>query len=224
MGDKIRVHVTDDHTLFRCGLKAFIEQESDLAVVGETGSGDETLDALDTTRPDVLLLDINMPGLPAADVVTRALAKRPELGVLILTIHDEEHYLREFLRLGARGYMVKTSTGTALVDAIRKVAAGEQYVDSVMSRYLIQNYIGKKAPSRAGLDLLTGREREVCTYLASGYTNAEVAEALNISKRTVETHRAAIMSKMGLRTRAELVQFALESGLWSRPVRPNAHH
>lgn len=213
----IRVHITDDHAVFRCGLKAFIDQQSDMKVVSESGSADETLAAVESTRPDVLVLDINMPGMSAADLTQKLLAKHPRLAILVLTIHDEEHYLREFLRLGAKGFMVKTSTGTELIEAIRRVARAEEYVDPVMSRYLIHNYIGRRRHPKEGVELLTGREREICAYLASGFTNAEVADALNISKRTVETHRAAIMSKVGLKSRAELVQFAMENGLWPGP-------
>jgi two-component system response regulator NreC len=215
----IKVHITDDHGVFRAGLRAFIEQEPDIEVVSEASSGEETLAEVERSRPSVVVLDINMPGLPAATVAKRLLDQNPRLAILVLTIHDEEHYLREFLRLGAKGFMVKTSTGTELIQAIRKVANGEQYVDPAMARYLIANYIGRTPHARDGVEALTGREREVCSYLVAGYTNAEVADALSISKRTVETHRAAIMAKIGLRSRAELVQFALENGLWSVPER-----
>ena len=209
----IRIHVTDDHAIFRCGLKAFIEKEPDMSVVSEAANADETLTRVRESKPEVLILDINIPGKPAAALARDLLAGHPELALLVLTIHDEEHYLREFLRLGARGFMVKTSTGNELIEAIRKVHRGDRYVDPALSHYLISNYIGGQRGPKVGLDLLTDREREVCQYLASGFTNAEVADALSISKRTVETHRASIMSKIGLRSRAELVHFALENGL-----------
>jgi two-component system response regulator NreC len=214
----IRVHITDDHAVFRHGLRAFIEKESDLLVVGESADGASTIATLPTTQPDVLILDINMAGTPAAAVARELLERHPRLGILVLTIHDEEHYLREFLRIGARGFMVKTSTGSELIEAIRKIHRGGQYVDPSMSHHLIANYIGRQQRPKEGLDLLTGREREICSYLAAGYTNAEVADALGISKRTVETHRAAIMSKVGLKSRAQLVQFALENNLSLSPA------
>ncbi len=210
----IRIHITDDHAVFRCGLKAFIEKQSDLQVVSEATDANETLDRIREGKPDVAILDINIPGRSASNLAQSLLEEQPKLALLILTIHDEEHYLREFLRIGARGFMVKTSTGNDLIEAIRKVHRGEQYVDPQLSHYLIANYIGRPRKSKAGAELLTGREREICQYLASGHTNAEVADALSISKRTVETHRAAIMSKLGLRSRAELVHFAMENGLW----------
>ena len=210
----IRIHITDDHAVFRCGLKAFIEKESGLSVVSEATDANETLLRVRESSPDVVILDINIPGRSAASLTQTLLEEFPKLAILILTIHDEEHYFREFLRLGARGFMVKTSTGSELIEAIRRVHRGEQYIDPQLSHYLISNYIGRPRKSKVGVELLTGREREICQHLASGHTNAEVAEALSISKRTVEAHRAAIMSKIGLKSRAELVHFAMENGLW----------
>lgn len=210
----IRIHLTDDHAVFRCGLKAFIEKEPDLLVVSEAADGDETLTAARASRPDVVVLDINLPKSSASAVAKDLISEFPRIALLMLTIHDEEHYLREYLRIGAKGFMLKTSTGDELIDAIRKVYRGEQYVDPALAHYLIANYIGRPKETKAGISLLTGREREICSYLASGYTNAEVADTLNISKRTVETHRAAIMAKVGLKSRAELVHFAMENGLW----------
>jgi DNA-binding NarL/FixJ family response regulator len=209
----IRIHVTDDHAVFRSGLKAFIEKEADMAVVSEAADADDTLAKVRESKPDVVILDINIPGRTASSLARDLLAEQPRLALLMLTIHDEEHYLRQFLRLGARGFMVKTSTGNELIQAIRKIHLGEQYVDPALSQYLIANYVGRPKGPKGGIDLLTGREREVCQYLASGFTNAEIGQALSISKRTVETHRASIMSKVGLKSRAELVHFANENGL-----------
>lgn len=211
---QIRIHVTGDQAILRCGLKAFIETEADLIVVSEATDAEETLVCVRESKPDVAILDINTPSRSASSLTQILLQENPRLALLILTVHDEEHYLREFLRLGARGFMVKTSTGPELIQAIRKINRGEQYVDSQLSRYLIANYIGRPSKGKVGIELLTGREREICQHLASGQTNAEVAETLNISKRTVETHRAAIMAKIGLKSRAELVNFAMENGLW----------
>jgi two-component system response regulator NreC len=216
----IRIHVTDDHAVFRAGLKAFIGKEADMDVVSEAADAEETLVKVRESRPDVAILDINIPGRSASALARDLLAEHPDLALLMLTIHDEEHYLRQFLRLGVRGFMIKTSTGTDLVQAVRKVYQGEQYVDPVLSHYLIANYVGRAKGPKVAADLLTGREREVCQYLASGLTNAEIAQMLSISKRTVETHRAAIMSKIGLKSRAELVHFAMENGLLRSPVGP----
>ena len=213
MSGAIRIHIADDHAVFRCGLRSFIEKHRDLQVVGETADVDSTLGAVSASKPDILILDINMPGTSAATLVKELGRICPSVAVIVLTIHDEERYLREFLQLGAKGFLVKTSTGDELITAIRKVARGEQYVDQVLAPHLIARYIARASGADAGPELLTEREREVCGYLALGYTNAETAAALSISKRTVETHRAAIMAKTGLRTRAAIVKFAIEHGL-----------
>jgi two-component system, NarL family, response regulator NreC len=213
MSGPIRIHITDDHAVFRCGLRSFIEKHGDLQVVGETANADAALAAILASKPDILILDINMPGMSAANLVKELGKRCPSVGIIVLTIHDEERYLREFLKLGARGFLVKTSTGDELVSAIKKVARGEQYVDPVLAPHLIARYVGRTAAAGAGPELLTDREREVCGYLALGYTNAEVAAALSISKRTVETHRASIMAKTGLHTRAAIVRFAIEHDL-----------
>jgi two-component system, NarL family, response regulator NreC len=199
--------------VFRVGLRSFIEKQPGLEVVGESADGASTLDAVAVTKPEVLILDINMPGMSAAALVKELGRRHPSIAVIILTIHDEEHYLREFLQLGVKGFLVKTSTGDELIKAIKKVSRGEQHVDPALAPYLIARYVGRTAGPGARPELLTDREREVCGYLALGYTNAEVASALAISKRTVETHRASIMSKTGLRTRAAIVKFAIEHGL-----------
>lgn len=214
MGERTRIHITDDHGVFRSGVKALVEREPDMLVVSEAADSDATLDAVRREQPDVVILDINIPGMGASNVARAVLELSPRSAVLVLTFHDEEHYLREFLRLGARGFMLKTSTGDALIDAIRKVRQGEEYIDPALAKHLVASYVGRPKRTKDRADLLTAREREVCSYLAAGYTNVEVADALAISKRTVETHRAAIMSKVGLRSRADLVQFALDHGLW----------
>jgi two-component system response regulator NreC len=216
MTTPIRVHLTDDHAVFRCGLRAFIEKTPDLVVVGETSDAASTLSAVEDSRPNVLVLDVNMPGMPATELARQLGARHPELALLVLTIHSEEYYLRGFLEIGAKGFMVKTSTGEQLIHAIHTVHRGELYVDPTLSHYLVAKYIGRSIKSPDGADLLTERERQVCAYLALGYTNAEVGTELCISRRTVETHRAAIMGKTGIHTRAEIVRFALEHGLVPR--------
>jgi two-component system response regulator NreC len=209
----IKIHLADDHAVFRSGLKALVEKEEDLIVVGETGNSFDTLKWFTEHVADVLVLDINMPGPPTSEVARELRANHPKTAVLVLTIHSEEYYLREFLKLGAKGFMVKTSTGTELIQAVRTVYRGKTYIDPTMSKYLVSNYVGRPVKTGGRLDVLTKREQEVCTYLSMGHTNSEVAEALSISKRTVETHRATIMTKLELKSRAELVRFALENGL-----------
>jgi two-component system response regulator NreC len=209
----VRIHIADDHAMFRSGVIALIEKESDMEVVGETGNVFDTLRWLEDNEADVLILDINMPGPPTSTVVTEITERNSDVNVLVLTIHDEEYYLREFFKLGAKGFMVKTSTGAELIQAIRSVCQGHEYIDPAMSKYMISNYLGRSLRPRDRVEALTRREQEVCTLLALGYTNAETADALSISKRTVETHRASIMSKLELKSRAELVRFAMENRL-----------
>ncbi len=210
-----RIHIADDHTMFRAGLQALLQECADIEIVGETGDGSETLEWLEGNDTDVLLLDINMPGMSGADVA-RELANRDDgPRILVLTMHDDEHYLREFLELGCRGFILKSSAGEELLRAIRMVDEGQSYVDPAMSKYLLSSYVGGDAGEESPADVLTKREQEVCQFLAMGHTNEEVAGALCISRRTVEAHRAAIMSKLGISSRAELVRFAVENGLFS---------
>ena len=210
----IRILIADDHAVFRSGLRALLERESDFEVTGETESGTDTLRALDKLPVDVLILDISMPGLSGPRAAEEILHKRPSLAIVVLTMHEDEYYLQEMLRIGCRGYVLKKSTGTEVVHAIRAAFRGDSYIDPAMASLVISPYIGitsSRSPSRLGT--LTPREQEVCRLLAYGFTNAEVAERLFISDRTVETHRTNIMGKLDLKNRAELVRFAIDNGL-----------
>lgn len=211
----IRILIADDHAVFRSGLKALLEKEDDLEVIGETGDGFSTIEAATKQEVDVLLLDITMPGLSGPKVAEAVLRERPHLAIVVLTMHEDEYYLQELFKIGVRAFVLKKSTGTDLLQAIRAACRGEQYVDPALAGHLVSSYIGrqnaKKAKGRQ--DLLTPREQEVCTLLAYGHTNAEIAQKLSISERTVETHRTHLMGKLGLRSRAELVRFAIDNGL-----------
>lgn len=217
MTASIRIHLADDHPVFRSGLRELLAKEDDLRVIGESSNAADALAKVRELAPDVLVLDIHMPGLPAAELVREVVQAELPTRVLVLTMHNEERYLREFLKVGARGFVVKSSPGAQVVAAIRKVNAGEEYVDPQLAHFLISSYIGRTSENPHTVEVLTAREREVCVYLASGHTNAEVASELGISRRTVETHRSAIMAKLDLKSRAELVQFAIETGVWSGP-------
>ena len=211
----IRILIADDHAIFRSGLKALLEKEIDFEVIAETGEGFETVRAIASNDIDVLLLDINMPGLPGPKIAEAALQGKPRLAIVVLTMHEDEYYLQEFLKIGARAFVLKKSTGTELIQAIRAAHRGERYVDSSMMGHVISSYVGGRREELRGgrLDLLTQREQDVCGLLAYGHTNVEVAEQLSISERTVETHRANIMAKLGLGSRAEMVRFAIDNGL-----------
>lgn len=211
----IRILIADDHAVFRNGLKVLLEKEPDLKVVGETGNGFDTVRAVHETELDLLLLDVAMPGLPGSKVAETVLKEKPNLAIVVLTMHEDEYYLQEFFRLGVRAYVLKKSTGTDVVQAIRAAIKGEQYIDPALAGLVISSYVGRpqKKPKTDRLDLMTPREIEVLTLLAYGHTNAEIAEKLCISERTVETHRTNIMAKLEFKSRAELVRFAIDNGM-----------
>ncbi len=210
----IRILIADDHAIFRSGLKALLEKESDLEVVAEAGDGLAAIEAVDRYEFDVMLLDLSMPKLPGARVAEIALKKKPHLAIVVLTMHEDQYYMQELFKIGARAYVLKQSTGTELIQAIRVAHRGEQFIDPALVGHVISTYVGhtpsKKVERR--LDLLTPREQEVCTLLALGHTNVEIAEKLFISERTVQTHRTNLLSKLDLKSRAELVRFAIDHG------------
>ena len=211
----IRVFIADDHAVFRSGLRALLEKEPDIEVVGETGNGFDTIRGVIETNLDVLILDVTMPGLPGPKVAKAVLQEKPQLAIVVLTMHEDEYYLQELFRLGVRAYVLKKSTSTDVVQAIRAACKGEQYIDPALAGLVISSYVGRqpKKPKTDRLDLMTPRELEVLTLLAYGHTNAEIAEKLCISERTVESHRNSIMSKLELKSRAELVRFAIENDM-----------
>jgi two-component system response regulator NreC len=211
----IRILIADDHAVFRSGLRALLEKETDMEVVGETGEGFATIRAVEETDIDVLILDITMPGLPGTKVAETVLKKKPGLIIVVLTMHEDEYYLQELFRLGVRAYVLKKSTGTDVVQAIRAARKGNEYIDPALANLVISTFVGRQPKkTKAGrLDVTTPREQEVLTLLAYGHTNAEIADKLCISERTVETHRTNIMTKLELKSRAELVRFAIDNGL-----------
>ena len=210
----IRVLIADDHAVFRSGLRALLEKEPDIEVVAETGDGFATIEAACREDVDVLLLDISMPKLPGPRVAEAVLKKRPHLAIVVLTMHEDEYYLQELFKIGARAFILKKSTGTELLQAVRAASRGEQFVDPALAKYVISSYVGKNSGKKMGrLDVLTPREKEICTFLAYGHTNGEIAQKLFLSERTVETHRTNLMGKLDLKSRAELVRFAIDNGL-----------
>ncbi len=213
----IRILLADDHALFRSGLKALLAQEPDFEILGEAATGPETVKMVEEHEADVLILDLSMPGgMAGAQVAEQVLQRRPDMGVIILTMHEDEYYLKQLLRIGAKAFLLKKSDSEEMVQAIRAVSRGNVYVDPSLTHLLVPSFVGGATPKkkRPGmLGLLTKREVEVCRELALGHTNVEVGERLFISERTVETHRTNIMNKLELKNRAELVRFAIEHGL-----------
>lgn len=210
----IRVMLADDHEVFRDGLKELLESESDFEVVLEAEDGFEVMEKFSASKVDVLVLDISMPGPASTELAEDILKEKERFPILVLTMHDEDYYLREFIEIGVNGYLTKKSAGEHVKEAIRKVSKGKQYIDPELAGHLVGAPRGRPRDSGEGrLDQLTDRQTEVCKYLALGHTNGEVADQLNISPRTVESHRSEIMSKLGFESRADIVRFALDHEL-----------
>jgi DNA-binding NarL/FixJ family response regulator len=209
----VRVLIVDDHAVVRAGLRLLIEAEADLEPVGEAGNARDAIFESRSTKPDVILLDIVMPDGSGIDVIPQLLHERPETKVLVLSMQDDPHYVRQAFSSGARGYVLKEAADTEVVAAIREVARGGRYVNPELGARLVS--AESEAERRAEEDPLSDREREVLRLLALGHTNQEIAKQLYLSVRTAETHRAHIMQKLHLTSRAELVRYALAQGLLS---------
>ncbi|MGH2972407.1 MAG: response regulator [Gaiellaceae bacterium] len=206
-----RILVVDDHAVVRKGLRLVLEAEDDLEPVGEAGNARDAVFQARALKPDVILLDVVMPERSGLDVLPQLLHEHPEVKVLILSMQDDPQYVRQAFAAGASGYVLKEAADTDVVTAIREVAAGGRYVHPELGARLIA--ADAEAARRAAEDPLSEREGEVLRLLALGHTNQEIAKKLYISVRTAETHRAHIMQKLGLQTRAELVSYALSHGL-----------
>lgn len=208
-----KVLIADDHTLVRTGLRALLLSEPTLQLVGEATGGYEAIEMVADLRPDVLVLDLSMPDLDGIAVTRQLKPSYPDLKILILTLHEDEALLREAIKSGASGYILKRAAEAELISAIQIVMRGDMYVDPSMLRSLIEE---KPSPTNArheSVEPLTPRETEVLKLIVQGYTNRQVGEELNISIRTVEGHRANLSGKLGLRSRVELVRYAREHGL-----------
>jgi two-component system response regulator NreC len=207
----VRVLIVDDHAVVRAGLKLLLEAEDDLDPVGEAGTARDAVFQARTLKPDVILLDVVMPDQSGLDVLPKLIHEQPETKVLILSMQDDPQYVRQAFAAGASGYVLKEAADTEVVAAIREVARGGRYVNPELGARLV--FAETEAVRRAEADPLSDREREVLRLLALGHTNQEIAKQLYISVRTAETHRAHIMQKLQLRSRAELVRHALAQGL-----------
>lgn len=212
---KIRVLLADDHPVVRVGLSALLESESDMAVVGQAGTGLQAVALTQELRPDVVVMDISMPEMDGLEATRRIRATCPESHVLILTVHAQERYLFPVLRAGAAGYVLKSTVDTELVNAIRTVAQGEAFLYPSATRMVLEDYLVRLQAGDEGdaYEQLSDREREVLRWIALGYTAGEIAEKLVISPKSVETYRTRIMQKLNLHGRAALVQYALSRGL-----------
>jgi two-component system, NarL family, response regulator NreC len=207
----IRVLIVDDHAVVRTGLRRVLDAEDDIETVGEAADADRAVFEAIETKPDIVLLDVMMPGKSGIEGLPALLQAAPDARVLILSMQDDPRYVREAFDAGASGYVLKEAADTEVVDAVRAVASGDRYVHPSLGARLVAADADERR--RAAADPLSDREREVLRLLALGHTNQEIAKMLFISVRTAETHRAHIMRKLGISSRAELVRYALAEGL-----------
>jgi two-component system response regulator NreC len=208
-----RILIADDHGVIRAGLRALLAGYSDLNVVGEASDGSEVLGKAIELKPDIVLMDLSMPNMGGIDATRLLVQREPNVRILILTVHEDESLLKEVIRAGASGYVVKRAAQEDLIHAIRVVARGDLYVHPTMTRALFTEPSLASAPKVSEIETLTMREIDVLQLLAKGHTNRQIAEQLNLSPRTVEGHRANLSSKLGLHSRVELVEYAEKHGL-----------
>lgn len=214
----IRILLADDHTVLRAGLKALLNAEPDMKVIGEAGDGDSCVRRVAALRPDVLLLDINMPGRNGLEALAQVRKIAPETRVLVLTMHDDAGYLRQALASGGVGYVLKQAAGEELLTAIRAVHGGGVYLHPQHTKLLLEDSLDQRNREKAPLlsaketryRSLSEREAEVFRLVALGHRNREIAEMLSLSVKTVETYKSRLKQKLGLRSRAGLVKYALE--------------
>jgi two-component system, NarL family, response regulator NreC len=207
----VRILIVDDHAVVRAGLRLLVDAEEDLEAVGEAGSGRDAVFQARALKPDVILLDVVMPDQSGLDVLPTLLHEHPDTKVLVLSMQDDPQYVRQAFAAGASGYVLKEAADSEVVSAIRDVAGGGSYVHPTLGARLVAAEAA--AARKADEDPLSDREREVLRLLALGHTNQEISKQLYISVRTAETHRAHIMQKLRLTSRAELVRYAIDQGL-----------
>ncbi len=213
MPKAISVLLVDDHAMFRAGIKALLEAEGRVEVIGEASSGDEAVDLVRQLKPDVVVMDLSMPDSNGLEATRRIAALGLDTNVLVLTVHAEEEYLVPVVDAGASGYLTKTSADTDLLEAIRVVARGQVFLPPTATTLLLKRYKAAESDDDAGLHDLSTREQEVLALTAEGFSSREIGKKLFISPKTVDTYRSRIMDKLGLSHRSELVRFALRVGL-----------
>jgi DNA-binding NarL/FixJ family response regulator len=210
----IRVAIVDDHDLVREGIRALLEQDPQLEIVGETGDGQEAIKLAERVKPDVMLMDVYLPGGIGGLEATEAIAASvPEVKVIILTQYENREYIRRALRIGARGYLLKRSLAAQLKDAIRAVHQGQKYLHPAIAGEVVDLVTTGRALDEDEYDRLTPREKQVFKLLAEGKTSRDIAKYLTISLKTAMTHRANLMQKLNMHSRAEIIKYALRKGL-----------
>lgn len=213
-----RVLIADDHTIVRQGLRKLLENEDGIEVAGEAADGRDAVAKAVELSPQVVLMDLSMPGLNGLEAIRQIVKRAPKSRILVLSMHKNDAYVLQALRSGAAGYLLKDSAAEEIVSALRAVGRGESYLSPAISKLVIEDYLRMNSGAAAGggrslYEMLTAREREIFQLLAEGLKNHEVAERLHVSVKTVETHRAHIMEKLNLNNIAELVKYAIEIGV-----------
>lgn len=210
MKRKIRILLADDHKMVRQGFRLILSSQDDMEIVGEAGNGVETVELAKALKPDVVVMDVMMPGLNGIEATRRIRQASPQIRVLALSVHRDSVYVREIIRAGAEGYLLKESADTDLLAAVRAVAEGNSYLSPEVAGAVLKDY---RKHATNPLDLLSAREREILQLIAEGRTNKEIAARLNLSVYTVDGHRTRIMEKLDLHSVGELVRFAVRNGL-----------
>ena len=210
---RIRLLLVDDHQIVRAGLKMLFSAEPDMEIAGEVDSGAAAVEAVERLQPDVVIMDLAMPGMSGIEATRRIKERAPQVAVLALTMHEDEQYFFEMLNAGASGYIPKRAAPDDLVAAIRAVRQGNVFLHATLARFLMHEVERRRESGAAQADALTARELEVLTLIAEGQTSREIAQQLVLSPKTVDRHRENIMAKLNLHSRAELVRYAIERGL-----------
>ena len=208
-----RVLIADDHAIVRAGLRALLVEEAEFDLVGEAVGGYDAIELVEKTIPDVLILDLSMPDMDGISVTRKIKVQFPDLKILILTLHEDEALLKEAIKAGAAGYVLKRAAEAELISAIRTILRGDLYIDPSMVRGLLEESWHPQINQKNPTESLTPRETEILRLIVEGYTNRQIGQELNISIRTVEGHRANISDKLGLHSRVELVRYARQRGL-----------
>ena len=220
---QVQVVLVEDHVLVRAGLCALLQGVPEIRIVGEASDGHEALDIIQECRPDVVLMDITMPGLNGLEVTARVTRELPDVRIIILSMHLNEEYVMEALRAGAKGYLLKDAAPAELVHAIKAVSEGETYLCEAVSKQMLRDFVkqlGERGSQSTvpGMGRLTPRQREILRLIARGLTTKEIAEHLKISVKTVETHRAQLMERLDIHDVAGLVRYAIKTGLVNADV------
>jgi len=212
----ISILIADDHGLIRTGLKALLQEVPELSVAGEAENGHTALSRIAELKPDIVLMDISLPGLSGIEVTRQVRGISPSTRVLMLTVHEDEGMLRESIRAGAHGYILKRAADAELIQAIRVISQGHMYIYPSLTSALVKDLSPHASAVEPAIEALTSREKEVLLLLARGYTNREIATEMNLSTRTIEGHRSSLVNKLGISSRVELMNYVEEHGLGNK--------